>query len=428
MQGFITIDFKDRLWQALQPFKNPFLLTVLPGSGEIYMKSFTILLTVILMDLLAGMEFDLFVPAFPQIQNHFGLSIFWVESLLSVNFLGYCLSLFLVGSLADRYGRKPLLLMGLLIFVAGSVLCVGGSSFWHLLIGRFLQGAGVAAPAILSFLIIADSYPLEHQQRFLALLNGVMNISVALAPVLGSYITLHFNWHGNFVALLGLGLLVLFMTMWWIPDNQPEKKSHPPLVAGYLKLFTMGPLMLLIGHIVLMIVPYWIFVGLSPMLYMQSLGVSLQHFGYYQGVLALVFALGSLLFSWVLPQRNQKQWLTITTFLFFFSLGSLTLITWINTQSPLLITLGFLPFIIAQIIPATILYPICLHYLPEAKGQISALIQGGRLVLCAIGLQVASIFYQGSFRNIGIILIIVIVFVILTFVMLVKRLNHYVRS
>ena len=73
-----------------------------------------ILITIICMDLLTGMEFDLFVPSFPQLQTHFGLSPFWVEALLSVNFIGYCLSLFFVGSLADRYGRKPIILLGLM--------------------------------------------------------------------------------------------------------------------------------------------------------------------------------------------------------------------------------------------------------------------------------------------------------------------------
>ncbi|MBY0545595.1 MAG: MFS transporter [Gammaproteobacteria bacterium] len=62
------------------------------------------------MGILAGMEFDLFVPSFPTLQHQFGLSPFLVEALLSVNFVGYCLSLFFVGGLADRYGRKPIIL------------------------------------------------------------------------------------------------------------------------------------------------------------------------------------------------------------------------------------------------------------------------------------------------------------------------------
>jgi DHA1 family bicyclomycin/chloramphenicol resistance-like MFS transporter len=68
-----------------------------------------ILITIILMDFLSGMEFDLFVPSFPTLQAQFDLSPFWVEALLSVNFFGYFISLFWVGGLADRYGRKPVI-------------------------------------------------------------------------------------------------------------------------------------------------------------------------------------------------------------------------------------------------------------------------------------------------------------------------------
>src|SRR3990167_7653343 len=168
-----------------------------------------ILTAVIFMDLLAGMEFDLFVPSFPQLQSHFNLTAFWVEALLSVNFVGYCLSLFFVGGLADRYGRKPIILLGLSTFVIGSILCLCEQSFDFLLIGRFLQGIGIAAPAILSFLIIADTYPIKQQQFLMAMLNGSMNTAAAAAPVLGSYIALYFHWQGNFAVLLMLGLIVL---------------------------------------------------------------------------------------------------------------------------------------------------------------------------------------------------------------------------
>src|SRR3989337_832633 len=88
-----------------------------------------VLITIIFMDLLTGMEFDLFVPSFPELQNHFSLSPFWVEALLSVNFIGYCLSLFFVGGLADRYGRKPIILLGLTTFVIGSIFCLEATSY-----------------------------------------------------------------------------------------------------------------------------------------------------------------------------------------------------------------------------------------------------------------------------------------------------------
>jgi DHA1 family bicyclomycin/chloramphenicol resistance-like MFS transporter len=337
--------------------------------------------------------------------------------LLSVNFVGYCLSLFFVGSLADRYGRKPIILLGLVTFIIGSMLCVWGDAYRFLLVGRFFQGVGVAAPAILSFLIIADSYPLKKQQFFMAMLNGVMNVSVGIAPVMGSYISLYFQWQGNFMTLLFLGLAVLVMTLIFIPTYKlPAHHEHKETISfrGYVPLFKSKPLMLLMVNIIFMFVPYWIFVGISPVLYMKDFGVSLAHFGYYQGVLALVFGLGSVLFGLIMHRVAHKKMLSISNKLYMASFIIIVLVTVLDSMNPLIITLAFLPFIISQIIPSNMLGPVCLNFIPHAKGKISAVLQGSRLIISAVGLQLAGYFYQGSFRNIGIIIVSLILMVIVT--------------
>lgn len=132
------------------------------------------------------------------------------------------MSLFVVGGLADHYGRKPVILLGLIIFAMGNILCLYPGFYITMLAGRFLQGVGIAALAILSFLIIADSYPLKQQRFLMAMLNGSLNTAVAVAPVIGSYLTLYFNWQGNFIALLTLGIITLVMTMCFVAGNSFE--------------------------------------------------------------------------------------------------------------------------------------------------------------------------------------------------------------
>ncbi len=373
-----------------------------------------VLATIILMDILSGMEFDLFVPSFPELQSQFNLSPFWVEALLSVNFAGYCLSLFFVGSLADRYGRKPIILLGLMVFVIGSTLCLWVPSYEFLLMGRFLQGVGISAPAILSFLIIADSYPLKQQQSLMGILNGLFNFAAGAAPVLGSYIALYFHWQGNFMTLLVLGLMTLVMTLFFIPTHKLPARKETLSLRGYIPLFQSKPLLLLIVHIVFGFVPYWVFVGMSPLLYMEDLGVSLSHFGYYQGVLAFVFGFGSILFGLIVHRYDEKKMLYVSAQILIVGLISTAVATFLNSPNPLFITLAFLPFIIAGIIPSIILQPLCLNFMPQAKGRISAILQGGRLIFAALCLQLAGYFYQGSFQNIGIIIIIFIFLTVMT--------------
>src|SRR5476651_2081495 len=97
-------------------------------------------ISIFLMEVLAGAEVDLFIPSFPELQDHFNLSPFMVELTLGINFCAYCIASLIEGQLGDRYGRKPMIMWSLLLFIFGSLLCVFADSFWHLILGRFLQG------------------------------------------------------------------------------------------------------------------------------------------------------------------------------------------------------------------------------------------------------------------------------------------------
>lgn len=80
--------------------------------------------TCVLISLLSGMEVDLFVPSFPELIRAFNLTPPLVQLTLSLNFVAYCICSLFAGMLGDRYGKRPILLVGLLIFVLGSFLCM----------------------------------------------------------------------------------------------------------------------------------------------------------------------------------------------------------------------------------------------------------------------------------------------------------------
>jgi len=376
------------------------------------------------MDLLCGMEFDLFVPSFPELQDHFQLSPSWVTLSLSINFIAFCISLFIVGEMADRFGRKSIILLGLFLFIIGSIFCLATHSYYIFLSGRFLQGLGIAAPSILSFLIISDLYEVKKQQFLMAMLNGSLNTAAAFAPVIGSYITKYFHWEGDFITLLILGCVTFLMTIIFIPSIKLAPSKNSSLLHGYTTIFKSKTLVLLMIYFMLMFVPYWIFVGISPLLYMKDLGVSLNHFGYYQGSLALTFALGCLLFGMIIHRYDQKKLLSFANKIFIFSFITIMVVTFWYGSNPLLITLAFIPFVIGQIIPSNILYPLYLNLMPEAKGRLTALIQGGRLIFASIGLQIAGYFYTGSFHNVGMIVGTFVAAGIITMLFVLKQWSH----
>jgi len=358
-------------------------------------------ITILLIEILAGMEVDLFIPSFPELQKVFDLSPFLVQLTLSVNFTAYCICSLFAGTLGDRYNRRHVMLGSLAVFIFGSLCCVFAPNFPMLLLGRFLQGTGMAGPAVLAFVLIADEYPIEKQASIMGLYNGICNLSVAFAPVLGSYVNLFFNWRGNFVLLLVLGIVSLTMAYFNIPNRKSDSSISLSL-KSYWPLLTSSKLMMYVLGICFLAVPYWVFVGMSPVLYMEDMGVPLEHFGFYQGAIAGSFSLVSIFSSKILAVFGQKKCLFYSEILCLVTAFIILFIALSGIHQPMVITGAMLILAAVVVFPFNILYPLSLEIVENSKARTAALMNAGRLLLTALVLCCVSYLYVGTFLPIGI--------------------------
>lgn len=356
--------------------------------------------SVLILLILACIEIDLIIPSFPEMRNLFGLTEFQVEWLLGLNLLANALSCFVVGMLGDRYGRKPIILIGLLILIIGTCMCFWAQNYPMLLIGRFLQGIGVAGPAVLSYLVVADKYPVQEQQRIMGTLNGTVTLSMAFAPTVGSYISAWTNWQGNFMALLGLALVAFILTMLYIPKGTRNPESEISL-KSYIPIFKNIKIWRSVLLISALCSPYWIFIGIAPILYMEDWGVSLHHFGFYQGAMAASFALLSFTSGYWMKKFGENRCLNfgITCMAIFCVLCTGLLM--FKVDNPIIVTLVGMVQAIGIIFPVNLLWPLVLQIDPESKGRVTAVLGSMRLMTSAIGVQIASYFYDGSFTSTG---------------------------
>lgn len=356
--------------------------------------------TVVIIEILAGAELDLFIPSFPELQSKFELSPFMVQLTVSANFIPYCVFSLLAGILGDRFDRRHVILASLVIFVLGSLLCVFAFSFTTLVLGRFLQGTGMAGPAILAFVVLADKYPLEKQPAMLGMINGITNLAMTIAPVIGSYVNLYYNWRGNFCILLILGMVSLIASYFVIPNKSGNSKASLSL-KSYWVLFSSRKLMFFVMAICLMTVSYWTFIGMAPILYMEGMGINLKYFGLYQGSLAGAFSIISILSPKLLTWYGQKKCLYYSLFLYIFSVVVLFFVTMSGIQDPMVITGVMIIYAIAAVFPVNILYPISLEVIENSKSRIAALINGIKLLGIAFTLELISYFYVGRFLPLG---------------------------
>lgn len=359
-----------------------------------------LLMTIIIMEILSGAEVDIFVPSFPDLQRTFSLSPFMVELTLGVNLTAHCVTSLLVGNLGDRYGRRPIILLGLGIFIIGTLFCIFSTAYWHLLFGRFWQGVGVSAPAVLSYLVLADKYSAEKQQQLMGVLNGALNLAIAFAPVVGSYINMFYHWQGNFVLLLVLSLICLALGLAFLPKGvkNPEisfsLREYGPVLRSTKAFYY-------IATIVFSLQTYWIFIAMSPILYMEDLGISIKAFGFYQGALAAIFSIGSFGSGFFLRRYGQKNCFFFSIFLLVGFTVMLLILILLNVKDPMIITAVMMLESIGIIMPINILWPLMLDCIPGAKGRLAAVIVACRLIVTALSIQLASFFYDGTLKSLG---------------------------
>ncbi len=355
-------------------------------------------ITIFVLCILAFMEVDIFIPSFPELIRLFKLTPFEVQLTLSVNFISYCISSLYVGSLGDRYGRRPLILCGLVIFLIGSAMCVWAPTFSWLVIGRFFQGIGMAGPAVLGFVVIADVTPLEKQAGRMGILNGMTTVGMAGAPILGSYINMYFGWRANFMILLILGIISLIMTLLFIPETGKPEPSVKVELKSYLSLLKSKEYRRYFYIFCLLITSHWTFVGMGPILYMESMGVPLQYFGFYQGAILVGFSATSLISPVVLRHMRREICLRLSSHLMMLAGVFIALISLGVKDTPWIITLIVSLYVIPFVFPINILYPVALSCIPDASSRAAALINFGRLIGSAAGLAGVSYLYAGTFR------------------------------
>lgn len=151
---------------------------------------------------------QVFLPALPAIQRSFGASQSFVQLTLSLSMVAIAVSTLFYGPLSDRYGRKPVLFGGMLLFLAGSLMCAVAPSVALLIVGRIVQAAGAAAGMVLSRAIVRDVYGAADAPKAINYLTISMVIAPMIAPVAGGFLTEGFGWRANFTATAALALLV----------------------------------------------------------------------------------------------------------------------------------------------------------------------------------------------------------------------------
>lgn len=181
------------------------------------------------LSVLGFLATDMYLPAFAVIQEDLQTPASAVSASLSLFLAGFALAQLLWGPLSDRYGRKPILLTGLTIFALGCIGMLWVRDGTTLLVLRFVQAVGVCAAAVTWQAMVTDYYPAQRTNRIFATIMPLVGLSPALAPLLGSWLLVHFDWQAIFAALFIITLVLMLPAFRLKPAHKKNATSEEKL-------------------------------------------------------------------------------------------------------------------------------------------------------------------------------------------------------
>jgi DHA1 family bicyclomycin/chloramphenicol resistance-like MFS transporter len=256
--------------------------------------------------LLGWISVNIYLPSIPALTHYFSTSSDNLKLSISLFLLGFSLSQFFWGSYSERVGRKKSILWGLLVAECGTLiaLCAPDVSVFN--IGRLIEGIGIGAASVLTRALLTDAFDKVELTRAFSYISTTANIMPALAPILGGYLLIWFDWHAIFVFLLiyTSGLICLFFTS--INETHPAIQPDFSLTAAlkqYMLVFTHREFL---GYLL----PYALLSGgmigyyaATPFIFIDHLHVPAEHYAFLS--LATVF---SYIIGANLARRLASRW------------------------------------------------------------------------------------------------------------------------
>lgn len=175
---------------------------------------------------------DMYLPVLPEMAEVFRCDTSVVQLGLTFCMVGLAAGQLLFGPASDKYGRRPILILTLLVFVFASLICCLSTSIGIFIAARFLQGIGGAGGIVLSRSIAADIYSGRKLAKLIAILGAINNIAPVAAPIAGGGVAHVWGWRGIFVVLLALGIILIVMCFPLRESLGPDSRFKGGLAAS----------------------------------------------------------------------------------------------------------------------------------------------------------------------------------------------------
>lgn len=239
---------------------------------------------------------QIIIPSLPAMAMALAVPYGTIQLAVTLYLIGVALAQLLYGPLSDRFGRKPLLLGGLSIFLVGSVAAALAPSAGWLIAARVLQAVGSCAGLVLGRAMIRDSYPREQAASVLGYVSTAMSVAPMIAPLLGALLERQFGWRASMVACLVFGVPLWLAVRARLPETLTQPAPLPGLygmIGAYATLVRIPPFRAYCGITAFSTGAFFAFAVGGPLVVVQTLGYASTTYAAAMMMIALSWSAGT---------------------------------------------------------------------------------------------------------------------------------------
>ena len=262
-----------------------------------------------LLVIFCPMAIDIYLPAFPTIATQFNVTEQQVQQTVAIFMLTVGLGQLIAGPLADRFGRKPVAVVGVSLYAGSALLAYMAPSFAVLMFARALQGLGACATFVVAFAIVRDKYGSERSGQMITYLNGIVCFIPALAPILGAWLTVQFGWRMNFMFLTLFALAGLVITLTLFRETRPADSHYQGHILDLRRfvpilktpIFLFNSLLCMVAMSAILV-----YVTLAPGWIITHLGGTVADFTFWFTLNAVLSIVASFITPIYIKRNSQK--------------------------------------------------------------------------------------------------------------------------
>lgn len=270
-------------------------VTVYPNG-----KGYYIFLVAYLVGLSAFGSFvnDMYLPSLPEMTRYFGCSVSTVQLGLTMGMIGLGLGQLILGPVSDKYGRKPVLIGAMIVFMIGAVASVFSPTIHFFLGCRLVQGLGASGGYFLARTIPADIYQGRPLAKMMALIGAINGFAPASAPVLGGLVSQDHGWKAVFWILAGLAAFLLCVAIPLKESLKPDRRFKGKLLDAFGEYPALLKNKRFMIHVTLKgtaLGLLFAYCSSAPFIMQTHFGWSQLHFGLFMGFNAIFIAIGAMI-------------------------------------------------------------------------------------------------------------------------------------